>query len=169
MGDGDDVPRPRRQGRALLVISLLAAALMVIAAVNLALVFVLISASGTNPPNFLSYIAIGVLPFLATAALITWTVVGPGAATKANRTPRHIVRTLLTISVIGLPVMVVGGFWAGLFAAAQGLPVGSPEADALYIFQFTLVAAVVADGVTLVGALATRGGGSLPRETGVDQ
>lgn len=151
------------------MISVLAAALMVIAAVNLVLVFVLISAYRTNPPNFLSYMAIGVLPFLATAALIAWTVVGPGAATKANRTPQHIVHRLLAISVIGLPLMVACGFWAGLFAAAQVLPVGSPEADALYIFQFTLVAAVVADGVTLVVALATRGGGSLPRETGVNQ
>src|ERR1700687_4540144 len=98
MSDGDMVPRPRRQGRALIVISVLAAALMVIAAVNLVLVFVLMSAYGTNPPNFLLYVAIGVLPFLATAALITWTVVGRGAETRANRSPRHIVDRLLAIS-----------------------------------------------------------------------
>lgn len=64
------------------MISGLAAALMVIAAVNLVLVFVLLSnyrqigGPGNELPIFLPYLAVGVLPFLVTAALIVWTVVG---------------------------------------------------------------------------------------------
>ena len=92
-----------------------------------------------------------------------------GAATRSGLTPQQIVTRLLAISAIGLPLMVVCGFWAALFAAAQVLRVGSPEAVALYVFQFTFVAAVVADGVTMVMALVTRGSGSLARKSDINQ
>jgi hypothetical protein len=167
--DGHNVPWRGSQGRALLVISVLAAVLMLIAAANIVLVFVLISANRTDSSNFLPYVAIGVLPFIATAAFLAWTVAGRGAATRSGRTPQQIVIRLLAISAIGLPLMVVCGFWAALFAAAQVLRVGSPEADALYVFQFTFVAAVVADGVTMVVALVTRGGGSLARKSDINR
>jgi hypothetical protein len=166
MTDADNVHRQGqgRPARGLLVISVLAAALMVIAAVNLILVFVLlnnhrqIGGPGTDRPTFLPYLALGVLPFLVTAALIAWTALGARAANEAGKARQHIVDRLIAINVIALPLMAVCGFWAGLFAAALVLPAGSPEAGALYIYQFTLVAAVVADGVTVVAALVTRGG-----------
>jgi hypothetical protein len=52
--------------------------------------------------------------------------------------------------------MIAGGFWAGLGAAFLGLEPGSPAGSALMLYQFTLLAAVLADGVTLTAALLTR-------------
>src|ERR1700680_470787 len=167
--DGYKAPRQGGQGRALLVISALAAVLMLIAAANIVRVFALISAYRTDSTNFLPYVGIGALQFIATAAFLAWTLAVRGAATRSGLTPQQIVTRLLAISAIGLPLMVVCGFWAALFAAAQVLRVGSPEAVALYVFQFTFVAAVVADGVTMVMALVTRGSGSLARKSDINQ
>jgi hypothetical protein len=52
--------------------------------------------------------------------------------------------------------MVLSGFWAGFFAASQMYPSGSLAADALYVWQFFFVAAIVADVVTMMLALVAR-------------
>jgi hypothetical protein len=52
--------------------------------------------------------------------------------------------------------MFVGGLWSGLGGALLGLEQGSAAAFALTLYQFTFLAAVIADGITLVVALMTR-------------
>lgn len=152
----------RRAARWLPLISMLAAVLMVIAAVNLVLVFVLASTyqpvgwPATDFINYLPYLAIGVLPFLVTAGLIARTVVGSRTATDAGQERPQIAGPLLRISGVGLPLMVVCGFGVGFAAAALVQPSHLPGADVLYVYQFTFVAAVVADAVTLVVALVSR-------------
>jgi hypothetical protein len=131
---------------------------MLIAAINLALVFVLFTTdreSGRPPSDlgaFLPWMAIGCLPFVGTAALLVWVV----AQSRAGNSRRQIANTLLVITLCGLPLMVLFGFWAGFLAAAQMYPSGSPAGSALYIWQFFFVAAVVADLVTAVLALVAR-------------
>jgi hypothetical protein len=139
------------------VVSLVAAALMGLTAINLVVVFVLLNAQGsTDIGNLLPALAIGALPFLGTAVLIIWTVVAAPAEAGAGETGQQNVATLIAICGVGLLLMVACGFWAGLFAAAHVPPPGSPAADALDIYQYMLVAAVLADAVTLVLALVTR-------------
>jgi hypothetical protein len=146
---GDGVKRPVWLARRLRVIWVLAAALMVIAAVNLVMVFVLFSANpqsgraDTGLGNFLVPIAVAAIPFLGTAGFM---------ATRGRRGAG----SLALISGIGLPFIFLFGFWIGLFASAQELPVGSSSAAALTIYQFTWLASVLADGLTLVAALLAR-------------
>ena len=148
--------------RITLVVGVLAAVLMLIAAVNLVLVFVLFSAyppagrPDTELTNFVAPMAVGALPFLIVSALIAWTLLGARAATKAGEPRQQSVTTLALVSGIGLPFTLVFGFWVGLFASAQELPAGSPAEAALNVYQFTLLAAVLADVVTLVLALVSR-------------
>jgi hypothetical protein len=143
-----------------LVVAALAALLMLVAAVNLVLVFVLFSAyhqagrPETELTNFLVPMAVGALPFLIVGALIAWTL--PRIATRAGKPRQQSVTNLALISGIGLPFTLVFGFWVGLFASAIELPVGSPAAAALTAYQFTLLAALIADVVTLVVALVKR-------------
>ena len=141
---------------------MLAAVLMVVAAANLALVFALISiyhpivAPASDIGSVAPFLAIGVIPFLLVAALIAWTVARARATLEADSKQRQIADRLLAISGFGLPLMVVCGFWAALYAATVVQPNHLPGEDVLYISQFTFVAAIVADGVTLVVALVTR-------------
>lgn len=154
--------RKRWLARGLPVVSVLAAALMLIAAVNLDLVFVLFSAfpqagrPDTGLSNFVVPMAVGALPFLVTAALIAWTVLGARAATRAGKPGQPTVDRLAIISGLALPGIVLFGFWIGLAASAQELPAGSPAEAALTVYQFTLLSAVLADAATLVVALVTR-------------
>jgi hypothetical protein len=126
------MPRQRWLARGLLVVSALAAALMLIAAVNLDLVFVLFSAHpqagrpDTGLSNFLVPMAVGALPFLVTAALIAWTVLGARSPARASKPGQPTVDRLIMISGLGLPCIVLVGFWIGLAASAQELPAGSP-------------------------------------------
>src|ERR1700682_1066782 len=132
----------------------LAAGLMVIAAANLALIYVLLSARHhVGPPTTdlasnLPIVAIGGIPYLATAAIITWTLLSARAAPGA-------LDRVITISVISLPVLIFVGFWTGLVSSMYVPPDGSPPADALYVYQFTFGAAVVADLTVLVLAIVT--------------
>ena len=145
-----------------LVVAVLAALLMLVAAVNLVLVFVLFSAyppavrPDTELTNFLVPMAIGALPFLTTGALIAWTLLGLRAATQAGKPRQPSLTSLALICSIALPFVFLFGFYVGLFASAQELPVGSPAQAALNVYQFTLLAAVLADVVTLVLALVSR-------------
>jgi hypothetical protein len=141
-----------------LVVAVLAAVLMLVAAVNLVLVFVLFS---TYPPagrpdteltNFVAPMIIGALPFLTTGALIAWALLGARAAKPRQQSMTR----LALISSIGLPFIFLIGFFVGLFASAQELPLDSPADAALNVYQFTWLAAVLVDLVTLVLALVTR-------------
>jgi hypothetical protein len=140
--------------KALTLTSEVAAGLMVIAAANLAMIYVLLSARHhVGPPSTdlvsnLPIVAIGGFPFLATAALITWTVL------SARATPGALDR-LITITVIALPVLVASAFWSGLVTSMYVPPDGSPPANALYVYQFTFLAAVGADLTVLVLAIVT--------------
>jgi hypothetical protein len=49
--------------------------------------------------------------------------------------------------------MILGGLWSGLAAALLGLELGSAAASAVTLYQFTFLAAIIADGITLVVAL----------------
>ena len=148
--------------RITLVVGVLAAVLMLIAAVNLVLVFVLFSAyppagrPDTELTNFVAPMAVGALPFLIVSALIAWTLLGARAATKAGEPRQQSVTALALVSGIGVPFTLVFGLWVGLFASAQELPVGSPAEAALTVYQFTWPAALIADFVTLVLALVSR-------------
>jgi hypothetical protein len=141
--------------RALLVVPVLAAALISIAGINPVLVFVLFSAyhQGGRPDtglsSFIVPMAVGAVPLLTTAALIVWTV------PRGNQA----VSRLSVVAGFGLPVIVVFGFWVGLYASALELPLDSPPAAALTAYQFTWLSAVLADVATLVLALLMRRGG----------
>ena len=63
---------------------------------------------------------------------------------------------LRIIAGLGLPFMILGGLWSGLAAALLGLDQGSAAGFALTLYQFTFLAAVFVDTITLVVALRTR-------------
>jgi len=140
--------------KTLTLTSFVAAALMLIAAANLVLVYVLLNAHPhVGPPSTdlasnLPIAAVGGIPFLATAALITWT------ALRA-RTNIRLVERLIVIGVLGLPVLAACGLWSGLVSSMNVPLDGSPPADALYVYQFTFIAAVAGDLVVLVMAIVT--------------
>jgi hypothetical protein len=146
----------------LLVVSMLAAALMLIAAVNLDLVFALFSAHpqvgrpDTGLSNFLVPMVVGTLPFLVMATLIAWTVLGARTRTPADKRRQLVVDRLIVISGLGLPCIALFGFWSGLSAAAEELPTGSLAEAALTVYQFTFLSAILADAVTLGAAVAAR-------------
>jgi hypothetical protein len=156
------MPRPRWLGRGLTVVAALAAALMVMAAVSLDLVYVLFSAypqagrPDTGLSNFLVPMAFGAIPFLIATAFIAWTLLGARTATRAGEPGQPSVDRLILISGVALPCIVVIGFWMGLAASAEELPAGSPAEAALTIYQFTWLSAVLADAATLVVALVGR-------------
>lgn len=138
--------------RGLPVIWVIAVALMLIAAVNLEMVFVLFSAQpqagrpNTGLDNFAVQMVVSAFPFVSTSALI---------ATIGRRSAGM----LALISGLGLPFLFFFGFVMGFAASAVELPVNSPSAAALTIYQFTWLAAVLADGLTLVAALFARRAG----------
>lgn len=122
---------------------------MVIAAVNAALIYVLNSIDGRiDLSSDIVIMAIGGVPFLATAVLITLAIVW------AARAHRQLASTILIVGGVGLPFMVVGGLWAGFGATFFAQP-GSRAATALAVYQFTFAAAILADAVTLVAAVVT--------------
>lgn len=146
---GHGVRRTGWLARGLPVIWVVAVALMLIAAVNLDFVFVLFSAHpqagrpDTGLVNFVVQMVISAVPFVGTAALIT--TIG-----------RRSAGMLALITGIALPFLFFFGAVMGFAASAVELPVNSPSAVALTIYQFTWLAAVIADGLTLVAALLAR-------------
>ena len=143
--------------RRLMLLSVLAAVLATVAAANLTLTYLLytIDHPGISFAGFVPITAIGSVPFLVTAGFLAWTIRGsrPSAPGEVSRTT--IVRLRL-ITGFALPFMIIGGLWSGLAAALLGLDLGSASGNAVTVYQFTFLAAVTADVITLVVALTTR-------------
>jgi hypothetical protein len=145
-----------KAGSRLILLSKIAAVLTTVAAANLTLIYLLfgVGQPGSNLAGSVPIMAIGAAPFLVTAGLLAWVV--RSRPSEPGRLPRDVVVGLRMISGFGLPLMVIGGLWSGLAAALLGLDVASAAGVALTIYQVTFLAAVIADGITLVLALMTR-------------
>jgi hypothetical protein len=145
--------------RRLIWLSVLDAVLATAAAANLTLIYLLyvVGQPGSNLAGFVPIIAIGAVPFLVTAGLLAWVIVSAGSSANSGQPPpRQVIGRLRIITGFGLPFMILGGFWSGLGAAFLGLEQGSAAGFALTLYQFTLLAALFVDTVTLVVALRTR-------------
>jgi hypothetical protein len=148
-----------RAGRRLIWLSVLDAVLATIAAANLTLIYLLyvLDQPGSNFAGFVPIMAIGAFPFLVTAGLLAWAIVSAGSSVSPGQLPPpQVISRLRFITGFGLPFMIVGGLWSGLAAALLGLDQGSAAGFALTLYQFTFLAAVFVDTVTLVVALRTR-------------
>jgi hypothetical protein len=146
-------------GRRLILLSVIAAVLATLSAANLTLIYLLFVAGqpGSNLAGFVPIMAIGALPFLVTAGLLAWAIVSAGSSVSPGQLPPpQVISRLRFITGFGLPFMIVGGLWSGLAAALLGLDQGSAAGFALTLYQFTFLAAVFVDTVTLVVALRTR-------------
>src|ERR1700687_4583121 len=133
----------RRVGGRLIPLSWLVLVLATVAAANLALIYLLFTVDhpGGDLSGFLPIMAIGTLPFLVPAGLFAWVIAMARASAKGSQVPRQVSGRVRAISGFGLPFMIVGG---------------TPAGFALMLYQFTFLAAVLADGLTLVVALRTR-------------
>ena len=139
-------------------LSVFAAVLATVAAANLTLIYLLfvVGQPGSNIAGFVPIMAIGALPFLVTAGLIAWAIVSAGSPVgEIQRSQQQIIGRLRMITGFGLPFMILGGLWSGLAAALLGLEQDSAAGFALTLYQFTFLAAVFVDTVTLVVALRT--------------
>jgi hypothetical protein len=145
--------RVTRPSRRLIRLAVLTAVLTTVAAANLTLTYLLyvVEQPGSDFARFVPIMAIGALPFLLTAGLLARVIIG----TPAGQLPRHVIGRLRIITACGLPFMILGGLWSGLAAALLGLEQGSPAGYSITLYQFTFLAAVVVDAVTLVAALRT--------------
>jgi hypothetical protein len=140
----------------LILFSALAAMLATVAAANLTLIYLLyvVGQPGSNLAGFVPIMAIGTVPFLVTAGLLGRVIVSAGSS--SGQLPQPVINRFRIITALGLPFMILGGFWSGLGAALIGLEEGSAAAIALTLYQFTFLAAVFADAICLVVALRTR-------------
>lgn len=140
-----------------MLLAVLAAVLATVAAVNVTLTYLLftIGQPGSNIAGFVPIMAIGAVPFLVTAGLLTWAI-RSDRLSDAGQLPRHLVSRLRIISGFGLLFMILGGLWSGLAATLLGLDQGSLAGFALTLYQFTFLAAIFFDTATLVTALRTR-------------
>ena len=139
-------------------LSVFAAVLATVAAANLTLIYLLfvVGQPGSNIAGFVPIMAIGALPFLVTAGLIAWAIVSAGSPVgEIQRSQQQIIGRLRMITGFGLPFMILCGLWSGLAAALLGLEQDSAAGFALTLYQFTFLAAVFVDTVTLVVALRT--------------
>jgi hypothetical protein len=145
--------------RPLILFSVIAAVLATLSAANLTLIYLLfvVGQPGSNLAGFLPIMAIGAVPFLVTAGLLAWAIVSAGSSVSPRQLPRpQVIGRVRIITGFGLPFMILGGLWSGLAAALLGLDQGSAAGAALTLYQFTFLAAVFVDAVTLVVALRTR-------------
>jgi len=146
------------RARRLIRLSVFAAVLATVAAANLTLIYLLfvVGQPGSNIAGFVPIMAIGALPFLVTAGLIAWAIVSAGSPVgEIQRSQQQTIGRLRMITGFGLPFMILGGLWSGLAAALLGLEQDSAAGFALTLYQFTFLAAVFVDTVTLVVALRT--------------
>ena len=146
------------RARRLIRLSVFDAVLAVAAAANLTLIYLLYLAGqpGSNVAGFVPIMAIGALPFLITAGLLAWAVVSAGSPVDEGQpTQQRVIGRVRMITGFGLPFMILGGLWSGLAAALLGLEQDSAAGFALTLYQFTFLAAVFVDTVTLVVALRT--------------
>ena len=136
---------------------MLAAVAATVAAVNLTwtYLFFAVDHPGINVASFVPIMAIGSVPFLITAGLLAWSIRG-NRPSERGQVSRDTVGRLRIISGVALPFMILGGLWSGLAAALLGLEQGTAEGSALTLYQFTFLAAVFVDTITLVVALRTR-------------
>jgi len=151
--------RVSRSGRRLIQLSVSTALLETVAAANLTLTYLLYVAEqpGSNVAGFVPIMAIGAVPFLVTAGLLAWAIVSAGSSVSPGQLPPpQVISRLRIITGFGLPFMILGGLWSGLAAALLGLEQGSAAGFAITLYQFTFLAAVFVDTVTLVVALRAR-------------
>ena len=147
------------RGRRLIRLSVFAAVLAIVAAANLTLIYLLylVGQPGSNIAGFVPIMAIGALPFLITAGLLAWAIVSAGSPVREDQQPQQqVIGRVRMITGFGLPFMILGGLWSGLAAALLGLEQDSAAGFALTLYQFTFLAAVFVDTITLVVALRTR-------------
>jgi hypothetical protein len=144
-------------GGRLIRLAVLDAVLATAAAANLTLVYLLytVEQPGSSLAGFVPIMAIGSVPFLVTAGLLAW-VIRSERPSEGDQSSRQAVSRLRMITGFGLPFMILGGLWSGLAAALLGLEQGSAAGFAITLYQFTFLAAVIVDTVTLVVALRTR-------------
>lgn len=134
------------------IVALVTSIVMIAAAVNVTLAYVL---PKTDHPGSLqldlSGTWFGAIPFLLTAILIILAVWGLGSA-EATRS--HAFVTLVRIvAVFALLPMAIGGLWAGLGLGFGGVELNSPAEVALIVYQFTFLAALLADIVLMIVAI----------------
>ncbi len=147
------------RARRLIWLSIFAAVLAIVAAANLTLIYLLyvVGQPGSNIAGFVPIMAIGALPFLITAGLLAWAIVRAGSPVGESQQPQQqAIGRVRMITGFGLPFMILGGLWSGLAAALLGLEQDSAAGFALTLYQFTFLAAVFVDTITLVVALRTR-------------
>jgi hypothetical protein len=92
---------------------------------------------------------------MVTAGLLA-SVIRGNRPSEPGPLPRDVLSRLRIISACGLPFMILGGLWSGLAAALLGVDQGSAADYAIALYQFTFLAAAIADGITLVAAITTR-------------
>jgi len=136
------------RGRQLILTTRVAGVVMVIAAANGALVYIFISNGLDRLVSFVPIMAIGAVPYLVTAGLMALFVARVGPA-------RDLAINVIVVAVVGVPFIVVCTFWAA-FAASFLIVTGTFEATAIFIWQFTFLAAILADLVTIVVAWRAR-------------
>ena len=134
------------------IVALVTSIMMIAAAITVTAAYVL---PKTDQPGSLqlnlSGTWFGAIPFLLTAVLIILAVRGLGSA---EVTRSHAFVTLICIvTVVALLPMAIGGLWAGLGLGFGGVELNSPAEVALTVYQFTFLAALLADIVLLIVAI----------------
>ncbi len=142
-------------GRRLILLSVLVVVLTTVAAANLTLIYVPFAAdhSRSDLAAFLPVMVIGVVPFLLTAGLLA-RVIRSRSSLQAE-VPGSSSAVFAGLPASDCPSWSSAGF-GQVWGTFLGLENGTPAAYALTLYQFTFLAAVIADGISLVVALTTR-------------
>ena len=135
------------------IVAIVTSMLMIAAAISATLGSVLprTAAPGAPVQFDLPQTLIGVVPFLVAAVLIIVAIWGLGAARETRA--RAFVGLIRNVAAFGLLPMAIGGFWAGIGLGFGGIEHNSPAAVALFLYEVTYIAALVADIVLLIVAL----------------
>jgi hypothetical protein len=130
-------------------------ALMIAAALNETLGYVLFTLDhpGTGFQTYVPITLIGAVPFLVTGLLIG--LAARGLAPGSGISPLAVQR-IRQASGLGLLPIAIGGFWSGLGLAFLGADSNSSTGIAVFVYQFILVGAVVADLVLLVATFLVK-------------
>jgi hypothetical protein len=150
--------------RALRTAALIESVLLVVAAINLVLVYVLDWMEVRSAPfwgilGLVPVMLIGAVPFLATA----WLMVSTAGRLGAPETAGIGVRRLRAVAGFGLPFIVVAGLVAGFAAALLVAGTQGPAAAAaLAVDQYSFFAAVAGDALLLVLAFLNATGRKAP-------
>ena len=137
------------------VLALATSALMLAAALNetLGYVFFILDHPGTGFQTYVPITLIGAVPFLVTGLLIGLAARGlaPGSGSS-----EQLVQRIRMASGFGLLPIAIGGFWSGLGLAFLGADSNSSTGIAVFVYQFILVAAVLADLAVLVASFLVK-------------